>query len=249
MTTDGASEYCAAFKYFSDNYNSIASIGNQAFDWEFFDGGGQVVEPDPGAGSGDGGADVRERNMQRENTTSRQFDEDSENEDDNVGYNRIELGSDRVNPDSFVIRELFEGDEYRNNQFLPNMNRISCSSHLMDKLGSKDVEFAKHDPIYAAIHKRVFDKLEKIWALKSSRLSSEVFFRHTQRKLIGPHRIRWLKTFDAVRTLFDYCFLNFFFRMFYFCNFFVILTIKFINEFQMKIFYRLDLFCQSIVTT
>lgn len=38
VTTDGASEYQAAFKYYADNYNSMALIANQTFDWDFFAG-------------------------------------------------------------------------------------------------------------------------------------------------------------------------------------------------------------------
>lgn len=53
---------------------------------------------------------------------------------------------------------------------------------------------------YAAIHGKVFEKLEKVWDLRKSRVAAEVFFRHTGKQLIGPHRIRWLKTYDAVST-------------------------------------------------
>ncbi|XP_055325692.1 uncharacterized protein LOC129579565 [Sitodiplosis mosellana] len=85
---------------------------------------------------------------------------------------------------------------------LPNSNRISCSSHMLEKLARIDSKKAEtDDEVYGAAHKRVFDKLQQIWDLKASRLSSEIFHGITGKKLIGPHRIRWLKTFDAVKYI------------------------------------------------
>lgn len=54
------------------------------------------------------------------------------------------------------------------------------------------------DAEYAAIYTSVFNKLNNIWALKDSRLSAEIFKRITGKSVIGPHRIRWLKFFEAV---------------------------------------------------
>lgn len=86
------------------------------------------------------------------------------------------------------------------------MNRIGCSSHMLDKVGKKDALKANVNKAYAAMYDRVFATLNTIWAQKDSRLSAEIFTRTTGRKLIGPHRIRWLKTYDAVST--ERCFEN-----------------------------------------
>lgn len=79
------------------------------------------------------------------------------------------------------------------------MNRIDCSSHKLDKLGGIDVERAKgHDKRYDELHDRVFAKLDQIWKIKDSRLGAEIFYRITGKKPTSPHRIRWLKTHEAV---------------------------------------------------
>lgn len=88
-----------------------------------------------------------------------------------------------------------------NRQF-PHMNRIACGAHKMDKLGSKDVMRARDkDNVYREMHDSVFKVLEKIWEAKNSRLNAELFYRCTGKKLIGPHRIRWLKTYDAASSI------------------------------------------------
>lgn len=199
VTTDGATEYCAAFKYYADNYNSMSLLSNQQFDWEFYEASDEMLplnETDPGNNSN-----------QPENVSNVENDNDSDDEVDFIGYNRIERDSSasaNVSADAndngnvFVTHDLFDSDTYENENLLPKMNRIACSSHLLDKVGKKDVLLAKRDGTYAAIHDRAFKKLELIWELKNSRLSAEVFSKHTGKKLIGPHRIRWMKTYDAV---------------------------------------------------
>lgn len=119
----------------------------------------------------------------------------------------IAESSTSTNRNEITVQRVFQDDNDNNDDInsdnapfpqLPNMNRIDCSSHKLDKLGKIDVENAKTDPVYNEIHSGVLNTLEKIWSLKDSRLSAEVFTQITNRKLIGPHRIRWLKTFDAV---------------------------------------------------
>lgn len=126
MTTDGAAEYCAAFKYYSDNYNSIALVNNENFDWEFFDGAAN----ESNAHVVDGSSEV----IGQRNTND---DDDSDSEtEDFVGYSRTNIQENNDNNGNvFATRDLFEGDYYGNTQLLPNMNRIACSSHILDKLG------------------------------------------------------------------------------------------------------------------
>lgn len=78
------------------------------------------------------------------------------------------------------------------------MNRIGCSSHMLDKIGAKDSVKANSDTSYKNMYDKVFGKLHVIWDTKSKRLCAEEFTRITKKKLIGPHRIRWMKTFGAV---------------------------------------------------
>lgn len=72
------------------------------------------------------------------------------------------------------------------------MNQIHFLCKKIDALEARD------DNEYAEMYDRVFAKLDAIWHMKESRLSAEIFERITGRKLIGPHRIRWLKTFESV---------------------------------------------------
>lgn len=85
---------------------------------------------------------------------------------------------------------------------LPNTNRIACSSHLFNHLAKDDSLKARTDRAYATIYDQVFDKLEAIWKVKDSRLNTEIFQKITGYKLVAPHRIRWLKTFDSVSDVF-----------------------------------------------
>lgn len=128
-------------------------------------------------------------------------DTDSDSDDDTIDYfERVNARArahyvnddDEANHDVFVVHELPI-------HVLANMNRIDCSAHKLEKLGRKDAAKAEGlDPEYDDLHERVFVKLQAIWKLKDSRLNAEVFFRKTGRKVVGPHRIRWLKTHEAV---------------------------------------------------
>lgn len=173
ITTDSAGEFVAAFKYFGDDYRSIRLL----------------IE----------GED--------------QFDSDSDNEDDyDAGEmirrrDRFDLNSPVYDAtETFAVHDAFDYDsdtdpiDEHAQRLLPNLSRIGCSSHKLDKVASIDALTARRDANYAEMYDKVFEKLDKLWGLKSSRLKAEVFTEITKRKLIGPHRIRWLKTFDAVRV-------------------------------------------------
>lgn len=86
----------------------------------------------------------------------------------------------------------------RFNRVLQNINRIACSSHALDKVGSKDARKAKKNAKYKSIYNKVMNKLKQLWKLKRKRKEAEIFKRITDRKLIGPHRIRWLSKYDIV---------------------------------------------------
>ncbi|XP_055308984.1 uncharacterized protein LOC129572896, partial [Sitodiplosis mosellana] len=176
VTTDGAGEYTAAFKNYGDNYRSIELL-NSYQDLEWF-----------------GGTAARSSDSDDEDNS------DSEPEDEFV--HRIDSRTDQMSADiqaEFQVHRIFEdrGDDTEL-PLLRNMNRIACSAHMLDKIGKNDSLKAKTDPTYDSIFERVFAKLKTIWDLKNSRLSSEIFTHYTQRKLVGPHRIRWMCTYDAI---------------------------------------------------
>lgn len=203
VTSDNAGEYCAAFKYYGDNYDSVSNLVNQKFDWSSI-----VIDSSSSDDDGSTDGDEEQSSHGTDMSESDSCESDSEDETDYIGYFH---GGD-VNGDDhegnsgdvFQVFSVFQNEDESGELYrlLPNSNRISCSSHMLDKLGKNDSKNAEKDPVYGAIHKRVFGKLEKIWALKESRLSAEIFTSITGKKLIGPHRIRWLKTFDAVIFLF-----------------------------------------------
>lgn len=192
VTTDGGSEYVAAFKYHGDDYRSlhlsIASDEDGVIDDELCDDEDTCV-----SGSG-------------QNTNENVSDSESEagndphlivrSLSDADGDDNAQSSSNDKNSEVFYIHELpFH--------LLTNVNRIDCSSHKLDKLGKIDVHDAKgRSGRYDDLHDHVFEKLAKIWKLKDSRLNAEMFHRITGKKLTIPHRIRWLKTHEAVRFLF-----------------------------------------------
>lgn len=216
VTSDNAGEYCAAFKRFGDNYESISFISSRKFNWVTID--DQSGDEDEAEGQGDSD-DEEDFNANTAEDDDDSCDSDSEYEIDFPGYMRNDENDDLEidhNGDVFRVASMFPDEEEEISEesrlLLPNSNRISCSSHMLEKLARIDSKKAEtDDEVYGAAHKRVFDKLQQIWDLKASRLSSEIFHGITGKKLIGPHRIRWLKTFDAViiRVFFlNYCIMD-----------------------------------------
>lgn len=172
ITTDGAGEYVAAFKYFGDNYRSIQLL--DASD-EHSDSELDIDNPDDDPDS-----------FVRVFSEAESESDESHDKEDSVMFTTHEL------PPSAVA-------------LLANMNRVDCAAHKLDKIGKCDVNLAKgEDANYDEYHDRVFDKLHKIWNSKDSRLCAEEFTRITGKKLIGPHRIRWFKTCEAVSAFFHF---------------------------------------------
>ena len=185
ITTDGAGEYTAAFKYHGDNYSSIRSL-DQEMDINSLMG----TAADKSLAE-----DILEDECcsDEETCVVRNFNElctmpyGTQNQEPTVNSER--------NDEAFVVHDLEPEGPLR---MLPNINRIGCSAHLLDKLGKKDALLALDDEAYYEMHQNVFNKLKSIWNIKDSRLNSEIFQRITGRQIIGPHRIRWSKTFEAV---------------------------------------------------
>lgn len=204
VTTDGAGEYTAAFKYFGDNYRTIHLMNgsDESFEWIR----SSAVDDDDAGTSGSGSASNSNENDANSHVVDADFDDD----DPDVFVRLLEIDSDDGDYDDD------SGDEQNLNgsesdmfcihkiplsphPLLANINRIDCSAHKLDKMGKFDVDSAHgHDKTYDSYHTRVFDKLNQIWSLKDSRLKAEIFTRITDKKLIGPHRIRWFKTCEAV---------------------------------------------------
>lgn len=83
---------------------------------------------------------------------------------------------------------------------LPNMNHIQCAAHQFNNLAKTSETEAKKNSIkYAKLHDAVMAKLNSIWAIKNSRLSSEVFAQMCGKMALEPHSIRWMATHAAVR--------------------------------------------------
>lgn len=216
ITTDGAGEYVAALKYNGDNYHSIQTLtDDHDVDWLYSN---NTAESDVQsiANANASGSDQQDQmGVSNDNVheqvsnlndagIDRRRDEDFESDSDSeeLDFHRIEPSkesddateSNRDRADVFVVHDVIDDDE----PLLGAMNRVACSSHRLDKVGKVDAWNAKNDVFYQQIHENVFAKLEKVWEQKESRLNAELFSKITGRKLIGPHKIRWLKTFDAV---------------------------------------------------
>lgn len=209
VTTDGGSEYVAAFKYSGDNYRSF-QLSN-ANDVDFVRPGGAIADVSYGdnddndtsaSGSPSGLIQNCNENILESESGADDDDDDdpdvvmrSISDDDNHDDAQSSSNDKNSNSETFHIHELPD-------QLLTNINRIDCSSHKLDKLGKIDVKQALgHDQQYDSLHKRTFTKLDAIWKLKDSRISAEIFHRITGKKLTIPHRIRWLKTNEAVSSL------------------------------------------------
>lgn len=209
ITTDGAGEFKAALKNYGNDDRAMQRLTNE-FEW--------ISSASDGNNNDSEMATISPSypsNLIRSRQDS-DIDNDEVDIDDDENFIRIEIEEnenvDATHTPTFTVEPIFNfgaRDDGVTIPLLPNTNRIGCSSHLMDKIGKKDVLNARNDEGYRDIHDRVFKKLTQIWDQKDSRLNSELFSKITGRKLIGPHRIRWLKTYDAVRiTLFTFCYLK-----------------------------------------
>lgn len=211
VTTDNAGEYCAAFKNFGVNYRSVhvSCVSDEGLNFL----SSSSTNADDGAGTSS--SSNENATMQVNPGKLAEVDDESDSDDDPDQFERSFSDSDASqsddgdghmnrDPEAFVV-ETVDG-------LLPNMNRVECSAHKLDKVGRIDARKANGtDDSYDNLYERVFTKLQAIWEMKDSRLKAEVFFRFTGKKLVGPHRIRWLKTCEAV------CFIMFIF-IFHFCN-------------------------------
>lgn len=212
VTTDGAGEYTAAFKYFGDNYRTIhlMSASDENFDW--MDRSGVGDHHDDGAGTSSGSCSNQNSNESGANSHTSDSDFDDDDPDSFVRLFHCDSDADDQNADSAGqnLESESESETFRiheqsssSHPLLANMNRIDCSAHKLDKMGKFDVDLAAgHDEAYDSYHTRVFDKLNQIWNLKDSRLKAEIFTRITDKKLTAPHRIRWFKTCEAVSLFF-----------------------------------------------
>lgn len=197
VTTDGAGEYVAAFKYFGDNYRSVHLLDADEEDLGWL----TTLSAAPVASTSAQMVDTNASSVSQSNQTANErSDSDSDSElfsdcDDSDFF--VHTGKESVcvpnDSDSFFIHEL--------PLLLINANRVDCGAHKIDKLAKIDALKARDDNEYAEMYDSVFAKLEAIWHLKESRLSAEIFVRITGRKLIGPHRIRWLKEFESVSCI------------------------------------------------
>lgn len=212
VTTDGATEYGAAFKYFGHKHGTIhlmnASEGN--FDWmnRSYAGDGAGTSADDGNSGSEPGLN---QNSNKNGANSDTLDSDSSddddddpdlyvrsletNSDDDKDYDDDDDADNANDSGKFRIHRL----PFSSHALLANMQRVDCSAHKLDKLGKIDVKLAfGHDKDYDSCHERVFAKLDQIWSLKDSRLKAEAFTRITHRKIVPPHRIRWFKSCEAV---------------------------------------------------
>lgn len=191
ITTDGAAEYVAALKYNGDNYCSIHALTDEHdVDW--------LHSTDANT--------TPQSNDFNDNDTEPDSDYDIESDSDMIRIDTASAAEARTSfagsedEIRFIVHDIFEDEEVEALPLLRKMNRIACSSHRLDKVGKIDSLYAQNDPAYDAAYKRAFHVLEAIWDEKNSRLNAEIFTKITGRKLIGPHKIRWMKTYDAVHN-------------------------------------------------
>ena len=100
---------------------------------------------------------------------------DSESDDEFESADKIDRESNSVAISSteFQVVELFQNSDVDLNaddehapeenrtpyrKLLASMNHINCSSHMLDKIGSKDALKAKQHPEYNAKYEQVFEK-------------------------------------------------------------------------------------------
>lgn len=203
ITTDGAGEFTAAFKFYSENYHSFkfldASEENIDLTW---------LNRQPLINAGTSTNVTAAAQEESDDDT----ESDSESEDMNLSDNdlyvrKFDLDGGAVHASSSAAGQKDDSNSFlilnhESSPFPPllaHMNRIDCAAHKLEKLGRVDALNAKSsDENYADLYDRVFSKLEAIWAVKDSRLNAEIFSKITGKRAFGPHRIRWLKTWEAV---------------------------------------------------
>lgn len=215
ITTDAAGEYVAAMKYYGENYRSMQAFAeDENLAWLGQRNNYQANEQNANTMSSSSSEDQSDMESDSESETGEsndeQYDDVSRLPDEDSDTEQNEDENSNASADNFVIEDVFASVSDNENKaltrLLANINRVGCSSHALDKVGSKDADKALvGNANYKAIHDEVFKKLELIWVQKKSRLNAEIFNRITGRKLIGPHRIRWMKKFDAV-SFFSRCF-------------------------------------------
>lgn len=195
ITTDGAGEYVAALKYFGDNYNSINLLNSEEENELIWFRSAIGNSGSAGASTSSSAENVHESSNLIQNLSASEDDSESDDTDLFVSTGKAGNRTNNQNEtDAFAVHDL-----PLSMPLLMFANRIDCGAHKVDKLGKIDALNAReNNSSYAEIYDRVFGKLESIWNLKDSRLSAEVFEKITGKKLLGPHRIRWLKTFESV---------------------------------------------------
>lgn len=128
---------------------------------------------------------------------------DSESEDDR------EDSIDDTDDDNTIEKMVIDGEIYTSEtveiesvyRLLSEINHINCAAHMIDKLGGAPIDAAcAKNADFADKYARCMEKLKKIWKIKDSRTKHEYFARETGVHVIGPHRIRWLATYDAVSS-------------------------------------------------
>lgn len=126
-----------------------------------------------------------------------------ENSDDETVIEQTDDDDDDAassDSDEMDFVPVFDCDEDENvNHTLGKMNHIRCAAHKLNRLASVDALKAKEKcRTYANKYDRLMNKMTKLWKIRDSRQQSEFFKKTTGHSIIGPHRIRWLGTHDAV---------------------------------------------------
>lgn len=191
ITTDGASNFKCALKRHGDDYETFEQLMESfsVYDEELF-----------------------YLDLEDLNRAWCPMNELVDENDDVVPMNTINPMDETFSDPS---DETFNVDEMPNRilqQVVDDLNaagtvmlpsRIDCCAHEFNSIGRTDSYNAmKTDPIYCAAYVIVFKKLNAIWKANSTRLGRETFNRLLKGyKIQKPHRIRWNRIYDAVKTL------------------------------------------------
>lgn len=174
VTTDGAGEYVAAFKYFGDNYRSIHLLDADEEDlgWSITMPAASVASTSTSAQMDDANASsvLQSNPIANEDGIDLESELDSESDCDDSDF-FVHTGKESENmqdeSDSFFIHDF--------PTLLNNANRVDCGAHKIDKLAKIYALKARDDNESAEMFDRVIAKLEAIWHLKESRLCAEIF--------------------------------------------------------------------------